>query len=166
MSKFIENPDLEDRLAAIDYAIRNKYMIIFWYRGLDVLSGKKRKDGRKYLQNWRIVEPVSRGLSKKGRHIVRAYQMSGVTNTSRPAWKTFLVSEMSMLKVMDGDKFWARNNRYSAFDRPTGPNFKPNSDATMLNNKPISIIDLGKPKGPNKGIKDGEVQSNQTETIK
>jgi hypothetical protein len=141
-----ESPS-DDRIDAIDYAIRNKYLIMFWYRGNGVLSGKPRPDGKRYLQNWRIVEPVSYGLSKKNRMIMRAWQLKGVTNTRKPEWKTFLVDEMTRIKVMDGSKLWGPSNKYGGFDKPSGYSFNSSGDKSMQGGKPISIIDLNKEKG-------------------
>lgn len=156
----------DDRVYAIDYAIRNKYQLMFWYRGNGVLNRQVRKDGKRYLQNWRIVEPVSYGYSKKNRLIMRAWQIKGISNTTKPEWKTFLVDEMTRIKVMDGSKLWGPSNRYAGFDKPSGYNFNPTRDKSMKGGKPITIIDLNKIKGADLSKMAQEEKPEENEFIK
>jgi len=141
----------EDKVEKIKNAIDNKYSISFWYRGDDYV--KRKKSGKKANFNVRFVEPVAIGTSKaSGKIMLRAWQYAGTTNLSKPktggkpAWKTFLVDEMSSIIVFDG-----LEGGYRGFDEPGGFNFNPNGDKKM--DKVDNIIKLNTPKGVDKSKK-------------
>jgi hypothetical protein len=139
MGKFPDNKLID----GLVYAIQNKYVIIFHYGGK--MLGL---DPDYTRQGWRMeVQPVALGRNaKSGRYILRAWQTKGVTNTNKPAWKTFLIDEMKSLAVYDGSGDYA----YWTFDRPGGPGFNTTGDKHMVNGKPEYMIDINKPPGPNR----------------
>jgi hypothetical protein len=87
----IENAG-DDKLEMLRYAIKNKYAITFWYKGVKVSDPNNKKYTK---QNFRRVEPFALGKSAAtDKWMLRAYQFQGVTNTKNDAWKTFLVDEI------------------------------------------------------------------------
>lgn len=133
----------EEKLSLLQYAIENKYEISFWYRGVKVSDPNNKKYTK---QNWRFGQPAALGKSKGAGHrwMLRVWQTSGITNTEKPAWKTFLVDEMKSITVMDGEK-----SAYKVFSVPTGSNFRPDGDDKMMN--VTHIVDPNSEPGDNKG---------------
>lgn len=141
----------DDKIKILKDAIENKYSISFWYRGDDYVNRKK--SGKKANFNVRFAEPIAIGTSKaSGKILLRAWQYGGTTNLSKPktggkpAWKTFLVDEMSYIVIFDGV-----DGGYRAFDKPGGPNFNPSGDKKMSNVD--KIINLNTPKGVDRSQK-------------
>jgi hypothetical protein len=134
-----------EKIDLLKQAIESKVEISFWYKG----SGFRDPKNKRYKKmGWRYVEPTDIGKSKaSGRLLLRAYQLSGTTNTKRPAWKTFLVDEMSNITLMTG-----KNSAYRPFKEPSGPNFNKNGDKKMVNDKPDLKIDLNKEPIANMGL--------------
>lgn len=143
-----ENQDQKSKLNLLQYAIENKYEIVFWYRGKKVSDPRNKKYFR---QNWRFAQPVALGYSKaSGGLMLRAWQKKGVTNTVRPAWKTFLVDEMKNIVVHDGEN----GKYYRPFAKPEGYNYNEFGDLKM--NNIFSQIKLDQPPGENKNKKPEE----------
>ena len=65
-------------------AIKNKNLIEFYYDGC-----------------WRIVEPHTFGVNKKGNEVLSAFQVDGKSNSINiPDWGLFKISKLSSLKVL------------------------------------------------------------------
>lgn len=142
-----------DKMALLKQAIDNKYEISFWYRGVKVSDPNNKKYTK---QNWRFAQPVAVGYSpkdispgQKPQLMLRAWQKGGITNTVKPAWKTFLVDEMKNITVFDGKD----GVYYRPFDLPDGNDYNDLHDLKMLNGRPIIKIDPSTPPGPNLGQK-------------
>lgn len=132
----------DDKLNLLRYAIENKYEISFWYRGVKVADPNERMYTK---QNWRWGQPVALGSSAAtGRLMLRCWQKQGVTNTKKPAWKTFLVDEMKSITVLDGEG----GKYYRPFNRPDGNGYNDNGDMKM--DKIITKINLQAKPGVNK----------------
>lgn len=135
-----------DKAALIKYAIENKYEMSFWYRGVKVMNPAYPEYKK---QNWRFAQPVALGKgAASGKLMLRAWQKGGVTNTVKPAWKTFLVDEMKNVTVFDGKD----GVYYRPFEMPDGPNYNDHGDKKMEDGTPLVKIDLTEPPGPNKGL--------------
>ena len=143
MIRLNENQDSKSKADLLKYAIENKYEIVFWYRGKKVSDPRNKKYFR---QNWRFAQPVALGYSKAtGSLMLRAWQKKGVTNTVRPAWKTFLIDEMKNILVYDG----ADGVYYKSFNRPEGPDYNEFGDLKMYGI--FAQLDPKKKPGENKG---------------
>lgn len=54
----------------------------------------------------RLIEPHAYGLSKKGRELLKAYQVSGYSNSGHPTgWKTFRVDKITAILPADDQPF-------------------------------------------------------------
>ncbi len=126
-----------EKLSLIRKAIEKKVEISFWYKGV-----KFRNPNNKVYtkQNWRFAQPTDLGISNASRKwMLRAFQDTGVTNTKKPAWKTFLVDEMSSITVMDGE-----DGNYKPFTEPGQfEKFNKTGDKHMVNGRPELKIKLG-----------------------
>lgn len=126
-----------DKLTLLKKAIEDKVEIYFWYKGIRFRNPKDKKYTK---QSWRFAQPTDLGKSKASdKWMLRAFQVSGNSNTNKRAWKTFLVDEMSHITLMNGD-----NSAYKPFERPDGSNFNLSGDKKMKNDKPEIKIDLNK----------------------
>jgi hypothetical protein len=53
----------------------------------------------------RLIEPHAYGLSKKGKELLKAYQVSGHSNSGHPTgWKTFRVDRITAILPADEDQ--------------------------------------------------------------
>lgn len=136
-----------EKMDLLKTAIENKYTISFWYKGVRF----KNPNDRQYVrQGWRFVQPTGLGLSPKtGKMMLRAWQDGGTSNTKGvsnkgvPAWKTFLVDEMSSITVMNGN-----DGGYKSFQKPDGYNFNQRGDGKMKGGQLLYKIDVNKPLPP------------------
>ena len=77
---------------------------------------------RKMLQFYydggtRVVEPYCHGISAAGNELLRAYQVSGSSQSGNPAgWKLFDVGKISSLSILDR-KFTGTRPEYNPNDR-------------------------------------------------
>ena len=130
----------QDKLNLLKNAIENKYEISFWYVGEKLKNPGNKKYTR---QNWRFAQPSALGKSAKegfgDRWMLRAWQTGGVTNTTKPAWKTFLVDEMSGITVMDG-----KMGGYKTFNNPAS-GYNSNGDKKMKGGKPDITLNTNQP---------------------
>jgi len=54
----------------------------------------------------RLIEPHAYGLSKKGKELLKAFQVSGHSNSGHPTgWKTFRVDRITALLPADDQPF-------------------------------------------------------------
>jgi hypothetical protein len=142
-----------DKLTLLQKAIEDKVEISFWYKGVAFRDPKNKKYVK---QSWRFAQPTDLGRSKAtNKWMLRAYQVSGVTNTKTKTWKTFLVDEMSSITLMDGV-----DGGYHPFKTPSGSNFNTSGDKKMKNDKPEYKIDLNK-EPLFMDLKKGEMVSNK-----
>jgi len=80
-------------------AITNKRLLKFYYDGYN-----------------RIVEPHTAGIDKKGHEALRAYQVSGGSESGEyVGWKLFHVDEMQNITVMQ-DQFDGPRQKYKRND--------------------------------------------------
>lgn len=134
--------DDNDKIGLLKYAIDNKYEISFWYRGVKVTDPNERMYTK---QNWRWGQPVALGNSAAtDRLMLRCWQKQGVTNTKKPAWKTFLVDEMKSITVLDGEG----GKYYRPFNKPDGSDYNDHGDMKM--SRIITKINLLSQPGVNK----------------
>lgn len=157
----IENSG-DDKLDSIRKAIENKYVISFWYRGIKVSDPNIRKYTK---QNYRRVQPVALGKSKgTGKWMLRAYQISGTTNTKNQKWKTFIVDE-----IKDGSiniVFDSTGKNYQTFE-PKSDYKTDGSDKKMDGDRSIHYLDVNAdagPTNPNPYNKDSEEELSINET--
>lgn len=91
-------------------AVKNRHPITFYY------NGPQSPEKDRVLRGYRVEgEPVAIGLSKKGNLIVRVYVPS--PNVSKKGfnkthWRTFMVSRMSDLKVLNDKTFDNKREDY------------------------------------------------------
>lgn len=138
-----ESQTEKEKIALLRQAINDKVEISFWYKGRKFKDPNEKKYTK---QGWRYVQPTDLGLYKGTKNLVlRAWQVSGTTNTQRPEWKTFLVSEMMYVTLMTGD-----NSAYKPFKTPGGYNFNKYGDKKMVDDKPLLKINLDKEPAPNR----------------
>lgn len=104
-------------------AIENKYYVYMRYE-----NGKKNDRGK----GERRIKPVAYGLTKRGYPVVRAFEVSGSTNTIVPHWKYFRVDRIKKWKIT------ASKKTFQAPDR----GFNPVGDKTM--SVVFKIADFGK----------------------
>lgn len=72
-----------NKLPIIIYAINNRSVLKFKYKGFD-----------------RVVEPHAVGVSKKGNTLMRCYQVSGGSYSGNvPDWKLMSVGKISSLEI-------------------------------------------------------------------
>lgn len=100
----------------INDAINNKNEIIIYYDGDENTSKGKRN-----------VEVYAYGISMAGNPVIRAYQLSGDSDTIVPEWKLFRVDRISQWSVL--------NRRF----RTPRPKFNPNGDKSMK-----SVLNIAK----------------------
>jgi hypothetical protein len=144
-----------DKLTLLKKAIDDKVEISFWYKGVKFRDPKEKKYTK---QSWRFAQPTDLGRSKAtNKWMLRAYQLTGVSNTKKPAWKTFLVDEMSSITVMDGE-----DGGYHPFDKPSGSDYNLMGDKKMKNDRPEYKIDINK-KPKQTGLNKGELLKNKQE---
>lgn len=135
----------DEKLSLLQKAIDSKVEISFWYQGKEFKDPKNKKAFR---QGWRYVQPTDLGRNKyTGNWILRAWQVGGTTNSERPEWKTFLVSEMRHVTLMTGD-----NSAYKPFQSPSGYDFNLYGDKSMEDDTPEFKIDLRKSPIPDQSI--------------
>ena len=80
-------------------AIKARNIIIFYYDG-----------------GLRRIEPYCHGLSKKGKELLRAFQISGYSRSKNPiGWKLFSISKISNLKILK-DTFHHVRHEYNPKD--------------------------------------------------
>jgi hypothetical protein len=92
----------------INNAINNKNEVIIYYDGDENTSKGKRN-----------VEVYAYGISMAGNPVIRAYQLSGDSDTIVPEWKLFRVDRISQWSVLK-----------RRFTTPR-PKFNPNGDKSM-----------------------------------
>ena len=92
----------------INNAINNKNEVIIYYDGDENTSKGKRN-----------VEVYAYGISMAGNPVIRAYQLSGDSDTIVPEWKLFRVDRISQWSVLK-----------IRFTTPR-PKFNPNGDKSM-----------------------------------
>ncbi|MCH2045045.1 MAG: hypothetical protein MK212_13085 [Saprospiraceae bacterium] len=68
----------------IHHAIQNRLLLEFNYAD----------------EGTRVVEPFCFGLTRAGNLGLRAYQLGGYTNTSKPDWKLFDLAKAKDIKVL------------------------------------------------------------------
>jgi predicted DNA-binding transcriptional regulator YafY len=85
-------------------AIQNKRMLSFVYEGYN-----------------RVIEPHTHGVDKKGHQALRAYQVTGGSESGEyVGWKMFHVSEIKNIRVLENQFFGPRDGYKrgdKAFDR-------------------------------------------------
>lgn len=100
----------------INNAINNKNEVIIYYDGDENTSKGKRN-----------VEVYAYGISMAGNPVIRAYQLSGDSDTIVPEWKLFRVDMISQWSVLK-----------RIFTTPR-PKFNPNGDKSMK-----SVLNIAK----------------------
>ena len=100
----------------INNAINNKNEVIIYYDGDENTSKGKRN-----------VEVYAYGISMAGNPVIRAYQLSGDSDTIVPEWKLFRVDMISQWSVLK-----------RIFTTPK-PKFNPNGDKSMK-----SVLNIAK----------------------
>ena len=100
----------------INNAINNKNEVIIYYDGDENTSKGKRN-----------VEVCAYGISMAGNPVIRAYQLSGDSDTIVPEWKLFRVDMISQWSVLK-----------RRFTKPR-PKFNPNGDKSMK-----SVLNIAK----------------------
>ena len=86
-------------IAIITDAIEQKLLLEFQYDG-----------------GIRIVEPYCHGLSSKGNHVLRAFQVDGYSSSGQMGWKLYDMSKSSGLLV-SGEAFSVIRPGYSRGDK-------------------------------------------------
>lgn len=88
----------------IEYAVKNRHPVSFYYQGPDAKSGRRIK-----------AEPVATGLSAKGNYSVRAFvqppseSKKGFAETN---WRTFNTKGISSLEVYEDETFDTKRPGY------------------------------------------------------
>lgn len=94
----------------ISNAIHSKRVLV-----IDYENDGNNQSGR------RTIEPYCLGKTKKSLNALRAYQTSGVTSTSQPDWKIFLLNNIKSIEILDTE-----------FE-PNRQGFNPNGDNSFQN---------------------------------
>jgi predicted DNA-binding transcriptional regulator YafY len=103
-------------ISNINNAINNKNEVIIYYDGDENTSKGKRN-----------VEVYAYGISMAGNPVIRAYQLSGDSDTIVPEWKLFRIDRVSQWSVLK-----------RRFTTPR-PKFNPNGDKSMK-----SVLNIAK----------------------
>lgn len=99
----------------IGEAIDGHYRVKFYYDGDETINA-----------GWRTVEVYGYGLSKAGNPVIEAYQIWGVTDTTRLRWKLFRVDRISGWQKSG----WVFDAPISDRD-PSVPKYNPNGHNAM-----------------------------------
>lgn len=100
----------------VDDAIENRYRVKIEYKDYEDKPPSKR-----------FIEVYSRGLTKAGNPVIRAYQLFGGTTTEIPKWKFFRLDKITKWEPVPKVRF---NKPIDARD-PAVPKFNPTRDKSM-----------------------------------
>ncbi|WP_295793693.1 hypothetical protein [Mucilaginibacter sp.] len=69
-----------------------------------------------YEGGLRIVEPYCHGISLKGNHVLRAFQVDGYSSTGKMGWKLYDISKVELIVIRE-DSYIEIRPGYSRGDK-------------------------------------------------